>query len=146
MKVILTKDVPKIGRRGELKDIADGYAKNFLISKGLAILANSSEGKSIAKISKDKVQSHDLQKEKSQKIKSKIENKTIVLKLEKDKNGKAYGSITEKNLLDQIEKKFNVELEKNCFKTHIAFRESGEYNLTAHLPEGIKAEIKVKIE
>ncbi len=112
MKVILTKDVKAQGKKGDLIDVSDGYANNFLLKKGLAILAtkqaiNELEGKKGAEEYK-----RNQEELKASNIAERLKEVKVSLKAKAGKEGKLFGSITSKDVADALKAQFNITVDK----------------------------------
>ena len=112
MKVILTKDVKAQGKKGDLIDVSDGYANNFLLKKGLAILAtkqaiNELEGKKGAEAYK-----RNQEELKASNIAERLKEVKVSLKAKAGKEGKLFGSITSKDVADALKAQFNITVDK----------------------------------
>ena len=143
MKIILLQDVKNIGKKGQIKDVPDGYARNFLLAKKLATVATS-EG--VAHVQKENEKKQILlqqQKDQAKKIAEALDRKKFIIKA-RAKDGKLFGSITAKDILGEI-KKMNLEIpEKSISVGHI--RELGEHEVKISLDFGIKATIILIVE
>ncbi|MDO8443663.1 MAG: 50S ribosomal protein L9 [Candidatus Azambacteria bacterium] len=144
MKIVLLKDVPSLGKRGDAKDVSDGYGHNFLIKKGLAEILTSQVTK---KLETEKGRQEKLAAELTKSVtdlKEKIEKIKIVLKTKIGESGKIFGSVTPAVLLAEL-KKNNIKIEKNQILSK-PLKTMGEHKIKIKLPQGIEAELKVVIE
>ena len=144
MKVLLIKDVKGLGKAGEIKNVKDGYARNFLIPKGFAKLATDSVIKAWQKEQKKKEE--ELKKEitKINKLKEKIENTTLIIKHKLGANGQLYGAVTNKEVASELSKQ-GIEIDKK----HIEMKQIksvGEYDIDIKLGHGIHANLKLIVE
>lgn len=143
MKVVLLADVKKIGKKGEIKDVSDGYARNFLLAKKLAEIATPG---SIAHVAKQEAQKKAEAAElaaKQQKIVAALSGVQVTLKA-KSKGGKLFGSITAKNVAAALLQAGHVVSEKAISAGHI--KELGEHEVRIDFGQGLKTSIKVKVE
>lgn len=145
MKIIFLKDVPKVGRRGEVKKVSDGYARNFLIVKGFAEIATNS---SIKKITREQT----LQKEKKEKIheefytlKEALIDGGVVIRKKTDEKGHLYSKVTAEEIIEAL-KKVNLpdKFDKKMIKIKTQIKTLGEHEVKIHF--GKKEEITLKIE
>jgi len=145
MKVILIEDVKKIGKKGELVEVKQGFAQNFLIPKKLALIANKANLKTYENNRKQQKikEAHD--KNDAMEIAKKLEEDKLEIPTKCGKTGKLYGSITSQNIADEINKKFKVELDKRKIELEHPIKELGKYKVKAKLFPGITANIKVEI-
>ncbi len=142
MKVILKQDVRKIGRKGEIKDVADGYARNFLLAKGLADLATPQIVEKVRQEEAKNKAGFAKAKEESLVLAKKLAAENIIVKA-RGKDGKLFGSVSTKDvLLAMAAKGFDVS-EKNL--GHIALKNIGVHKIDISLEQGIKATVSVEV-
>ena len=145
MKVILLKDVKGTGKAGELKEVSDGYAKNFLFKKNLAIEGtkgnvNDLNQKKAAKEHGDKVAEAE-----AKEVKEQLKQKGIVMKA-KAGEGKLFGSITSKDISDQIKKELNIDVDKRKIMLKEPIKELGPTVVEIKLHSRVTAKLRVTIE
>lgn len=143
MKVILLQDVKKVGKKGEVKEVADGYARNFLIARKLAVAASE---KSMSVLGQQKAEEAKLDKENKEaatQMKNKIENKEFVFKVNA-KDGKVFNSISTKQIAETLAKDgFDVDKRKFIDKEPIT--SLGYSKVRVELYKDVIATIKVKL-
>ncbi len=146
MKVILTQDVKGSGKAGELVNVSDGYARNFLLKKGLAIEANAAAIN--AKQTKDSAVAHHAQVEidTAKETAKKLEGKTITVKAKAGANGKLFGSITSKEIAEELTKCYKVEVNKKKISLSSDVKTYGEFSFEVKLHAGINATMKLIVE
>lgn len=146
MKIVLTKEVEKLGSFGDLINVKDGYAKNFLIPGGFALIASPGNVKQIeiAKKSKIKVEARNI-KEASE-LAEALNGTKIIFKVKASPEGKLYGSITNKDIAEKILsfKKIEVDRKKIELEDHI--KETGNYEIELKLYKDIKCAVNVSVE
>ncbi len=143
MQVIFLQDVKNVAKRGQIKDVPDGYARNFLLARKLATLATPAE---MAKVKQDqdkKKMQIALEKQEIQKLATAVDGKRIVIKA-RAKDKKLFGSITPKDISLEIRKLGLAIPEKALAPDHI--RELGERKVKINFEFGISASITVVIE
>ena len=145
MKVILLKDVKGTGKQGDIKEVADGYAKNFLIKKGLAAVAdnqalNELEGRKAS--AQHKV---DVALGEAQAISDKISGKTVSITAKAGEGGRLFGSVTSKEISTELEKQFGVKIDKKKL-TVADIKAFGTYEVVAKLYTGVVAKFKVSVK
>lgn len=145
MKVILTQDVKGQGKKGDLINVSDGYARNFLFPKNLAIEANQPN----LNVLNQKKQAEKNKKEKevseAKELAQKIGQLTVSLKAKAGENGKLFGSITSKDISEQLKKQHKIDLDKRKIALDEAIKTLGTVEVDVRLHEGIVAKLKVKI-
>lgn len=144
MKVILQKDVLNLGDAGDVKEVADGYARNFLIPRRFAVRAN--EGNTKAAVHQKKLA--DLKREKRVKVMkdlaASIDGKTYEVKVKVGENDKLFGSVTTNDIANAM-KKTGIELDKRKIDLGEPLKALGEFKLKVRLAEGVIPTIIVKV-
>lgn len=143
MKVIMLSDVKKVGKKGEIKEVADGYARNFLIAKGLAIVASETSKKVLDKENAEKAAEDKALKEKAQKLAEELKNKEFVFHVNA-KDGKVFNSISPKQIEEEL-KKQGYTIDKRKFIDHEPINTLGYSNVKVELYKGVIGNIKVKL-
>ena len=141
MKVIFIKDLKNQGKKGEIKEVKDGYAKNFLIKNGYAVKETK---ETLTKLKRDKQTEEKEIKEnikKAEKLKKELETKTYKFQVKTGKNDKVFGSISAKQIKDEIGK--NID-KKQINITH-PIQSLGFHNVEINLYKDIKAIIKIEV-
>jgi len=142
MKVILLRDVEKLGKRFDVKDVADGYARNFLLPKGLAKQATEAA----IKQSEIEKKAAELAAEMDLKVAEEgvvaLDGQEIEIKAKISEDGKLYGAITPVKLVKILKEK-GFEIKKNQIKLSTPIKEVGEYDVALELSHGLEATIKI---
>ena len=145
MKVILKADVKGHGKKGDLVNASDGYAKNYLIPKGLAVVADKTSINELEN-RKSADQYHKNQEEmRAKELADKLEGKKITFRLKAGENGKLFGSITAKDVAEQIKMQLHLEVDKKKVHMNDAIKTLGISNVTVKVYPGISAEVKVEV-
>jgi len=142
MKIILLQDVENLGKKDEIKEVADGYARNFLLPKKLAIIATKGAIKQLEL--KKEIEAKKAEKElmKIQEIAKNLDGLEIEIPVKIDENGQIYGSITALKL-SKILKEKGFDISKKQIKLEEPIKEVGEYDIVVELPHGLEAKVKV---
>lgn len=145
MKVIFTKDLRGQGKRGEIKEVKDGYAKNFLIKNGYASqLTDSTLGKYNRECAIQKEQDDNMRSE-AIKIKELIEKEELIFTVKTGKNDQVFGSISSKQIKDELEKKgYNIDKKQVVFDHAVS--SLGYHEVKINLYKEIFAKVKVKLQ
>ncbi len=145
MKVILIKDVKGSGKAGQVLDVADGYARNFLLAKGYAIEAtakniNDLEGKKAS-------QQHklDVAKADAEAAAAKLNGKSLTIKAKAGQGGKLFGSVTTTTLCDMIKSQFGVDVDKKKIVLNSDIKAYGDYDFEIKMTQGVSAKMTVKV-
>jgi len=147
MRVLFKENVINVWRAWEIKDVSDGYARNFLIPQKKAVAITKKQEEEIIKKEKLKEQKRRELIENKAKIIKEINNENLVFKVKKWQNWKIFGSIWEKDILSKLNKKFNINLEKKHIKMmdwHI--KKTWTFDVYVKLWENNIAKIKVTVE
>ena len=144
MKVVLKQDVKSLGKKGELVNVSDGYARNFLFPKNLAVEANAqamSELKNKEQAEKYRIETETAAAKADA---AKIEGKTVKIVAKAGQNGKLFGSVTAKEIAAQIKADFKVELDKRKIDVN-DIKSFGTFSATARLNHGVTASFFVQV-
>lgn len=145
MKVVLNKDIKGIGKKLQIVEVSEGYARNYLLPRKLATVAdNKSLGEAKSKNEAAKFKKETEIKE-AKITKEKLEKGYIKFKHKIGSNGKLFGSITEKDIAEEIEKVYGVKIDKKKINLKIAIKELGSYTAEVKLHEGIVANVKISV-
>ncbi|MFH1990365.1 MAG: 50S ribosomal protein L9 [Patescibacteria group bacterium] len=144
MKIALLKDVPNLGKRGDIRDVSDGYGRNFLIKNKLAEILTSQVAKrlDIEKNRQEKIATEV--KKSAANLKEAIENTKLTLKAKIGESGQMFGSITPTALLAEL-KKNNIKIEKSQILSK-PIKTLGEHKIKIKLPQEMEAELQIVIE
>ena len=145
MKVILKKDFDELGAEGEIKEVKDGYARNFLIPNGIAMLASESNIKSFEEIKKQRRRKILKEIEDSKKLSEILEKENLVIAVKSGEDGKIYGSVTAQMIFDELTAKGygHIDRKKIILKEHI--KNLGEHTVTIKLHSNVIASLKVTV-
>ena len=145
MKVLLLQDVKGQGKKGELVDVNDGYARNFLFPKKMAVEANK-QNMSLLQGRKDSANfKKEQDKEKANELKDKISKIMLTIKVKSGENVKIFGSITSKKISTELKKQHNIEIDKKKIMLKEAIKEQGTFTIEIKLYEGIIGKLKINI-
>ncbi len=145
MKVIFLKDVKGSGKKNEVKNVADGYARNMLIPKGLAIEANAKNMAELAGQQSSAQHKIDLEIQAAKDAAGKIKGKKVNIKAKAGSNGKLFGSVTAGNIADAINEQLGVKVEKKKITLSSDIKNFGSYNAVIKLYNGIAEKIDVEV-
>ena len=146
MKVILTKDVEKIGSFGEIINVKDGYAKNFLIPTGMAILSTPGNLKQMDLIKKSKVKVEAKSIKEASEIAEQLNGLKVIFKVKSSSEGKMYGSITNKDIADKILSFKKIEVDRKKIDLEDTIKELGDYEIDIRLYKDVKCNVIVSVE
>jgi large subunit ribosomal protein L9 len=146
MKVIFTKDQPGGGKKGELKEVSDGYAKNFLIAKGFAQFATPEIQAKIAKEQKEATVKQQKEIARAAALKSDVEKKVFIVQVKVGNKGQVFSGVHEKDIAEAINKKMGMELDKHQVDLAKPIKEIGEHKVKVKLAPNVTAQVTVKVE
>ncbi|WP_198305824.1 50S ribosomal protein L9 [Arcobacter vandammei] len=145
MKVLLIKDVKSLGKAGEIKEVADGYGKNFLIGKGLALHAtNEVLARHNAEQKKAKAKEEDEIKE-AKELAEKLNSTKLTIRHKVGANGHLIGSVTNKEVSEELEKQFSIMIDKKSITVDNKLKTVGIYEVVCKLGHSISATLKIDI-
>lgn len=146
MKVILLQDVKGTGKKNQLVNVSDGYARNFLFTKKLAVEATVDNLQKLKEFNA----SQDLKKqreiENAKELAKKIETIKISVKVKSGDTGKIFGGVTSANISDELKKQHNIDVDKKRILLEEPIKILGAYTVNIKLYEGINAKLKVNVE
>ena len=145
MKVILLQDVAAIGRRGEIKEVSDGYARNFLLPRKLAMPATPVAIAGIAAEKSRRDQEQEKQTAAYQGMSEKLRNTALTLKTKIGEKGKAFGSITTAKIRDAL-KRQGIAVEKEWIMLTEPIKTMGEHSVEIKFPHGIVGKAKLTVQ
>jgi len=146
MKVILLSDVKNVGKKGEIKEVSDGYARNFLLPKGLAVEATEGNLKHLLDEKKQVRNKEERIKKKSAELLNKLSQKMWRIRVKAGSAGKLFGSLTSSHIAEMLSKATGEDIDRRWIKVKKPIKEIGTHEIDVKLPGGVKGKIKVKIE
>ena len=146
LKVILTQDVKSLGKKGELVNASDGYARNFLFPRKLAVEANAQAMNELK--NRESAEKYRLETElkNAKEVAAKINGKTVKLTAKAGQGGKLFGSVTGKDISALIKRDFGFDVDKRKIVTKSDIKSFGTFTAEARLFTGIVAQFSVKVE
>jgi large subunit ribosomal protein L9 len=145
VRVVLKQEVRGLGRPGDVKDVADGYAQNFLLPKGLAIEASAGELKRVAQERASVQAKQDRSHSDAEALAKKLNDVTLLFKLKSGDQGKTFGSVTTKEIADALKREHKIDLDPR--KIHAdPLRTLGVHKVEVRLATDVRANVAVAIE
>ncbi|MFJ5771941.1 50S ribosomal protein L9 [Psychrobacillus sp. NPDC093180] len=145
MKVVFLKDVKGKGKKGEIKNVADGYAHNFLLKNKLAVEANTAAISALEGQKKKSEKEAAEELAEAKKLKEVLEQLTVELKAKSGSDGRLFGSVTTKQIAAQLEKSHDIKLDKRKMELDDAIRALGYTNVPVKLHHEVVATLKVHV-
>ncbi|MBC5998168.1 50S ribosomal protein L9 [Romboutsia ilealis] len=145
MKVILLKDVKGTGKKGEMKEVSDGYARNFLLPKKMAVVADNTAVKELNE--KNKAAENKAQKEYEAAVElgKKMEEMNIVIYSKSGEGGRLFGSITSKDIAEQLKKQHDIVVDKRKVLLNEPIRVLGSTNVEIKIHQKVITKIRVDV-
>lgn len=145
MKVILLKDIKELGKTGEIKELADGYARNYLIPRGMAAEATKEKIKETEE--KNLKVQKNIQKEilVAEDLKQKLQGKTIKISLKTGGGDKLFGAVTTKEIAELLDKQLKIKIDKKKIEFAEPIKHLGEYEIKIKLYPAVQAEVKLVV-
>ena len=144
MKVILLDDVTKVGRRGEVRDVSDGYARNFLIPKKLALSATAGNLKNLEQIKRQQDAKADRIKADAEALRAKIEALVYEERRQASEEGKLFGSVTSQDIAEFLDK-HGIKVERRRIHLDEPIKTLGETSVPIRLHQDVTAQFKVSV-
>lgn len=145
MKIILLQDVKSLGKQGEIVDVSDGYARNFILPKKVGVEANSKNMNDLKlqKANEEKRAQELL--EAAKELAKVLETKEVVVKMKSGEGGKTFGSISSKEIAAEAKKQCDLELDKKKIQLPEPIKALGAYEVNVKLHPKVSAKLKVKV-
>ena len=145
MKIILTKDYEKLGNAGDIVNVKDGFAKNFLIPNNIALFATRGNINQMEIVKKSLVKKEVKNIEDAKQMATLLTDLKLTFTVNSSPEGKLYGSITNKDIAEKILEERKVEIDKKKIELAEHIKEVGEYDVEVKLYKDVKAEIKIVV-
>ena len=146
MKVILQKDVKGLGKSGDVVNTSDGYARNYLLPKGFAIEASSGNLNTIQQQKQAEAKRKAEEQGEAEKLKERLEKVTLHMKAKSGEAGRLFGSITNKEIAEFLEKQHGISLDKRKIQMTEPIRELGETIVEVKIYPGVTGNLKIKVQ
>jgi len=146
MKVILQADVKGHGKRGDYVEVSDGYARNYLIPRGIALEASNANLNILKGKRESQLHREERELEDAQKIAEKLGGITLVIKAKAGDNGKLFGSVTTKEIAEMLKSKHKIEIDKRKLVLTEGLKSIGEHELEVKLHPQVHTKLKILLE
>ena len=144
MEVILKKDFITLGYEGDICKVKDGYARNYLIPRNIAVIKNAGNLKTLAQMQKSLEKKRAKRKMEAEILKGKIVDISVMIPVKVAENGKLYGSVSPQNIVDALKEK-EIDISKKDVHMDKHIKELGEYEIEIKLYHSVNANIKINV-
>jgi len=146
VKVLLVKDVKGLGKAGEVKDVADGHGRNYLLPRGLAVQATPEALKRVSQLKKAAEKREERVAEETRRLSETIESTELVLKAKVGEQHRLYGSITSADIAEALAEKIGREIDKRKVILEEPIKHTGTYEVPIRLGHELEPKVKVIVE
>ncbi len=146
MKILLIKDFDKLGKKGDIKEVKNGYARNFLIPQGIAIEATPSKIKHFKDIEYQRRGKYEKEKEHALSLKEKLDGLYLTFSLKTAQEGRHFGAVTTHDISDMIKECVNIEIDHHVIKLDHLLKKAGQYDIELSLHPEVKASVHLDIK
>ena len=146
MKIVLLEDVKALGKKGEVVETSEGYARNFLLKKGVAVEANQANMKELDEKSKSKERKALIEYEEAVLLGKQMENVNIQIEVKSGEGGRLFGSITSKEIAEQLKKQKNIDIDKRKILMDEPIRTLGSTLVEIKLHQKVTTKIRVDVK
>lgn len=144
-KLLLVEDVEALGRSGDIVSVRPGYARNFLLPQGFAVVASKSALRMQAKLQEERKQRAIVDRQESEKIAGSLADVNVETIVKVDHDGNMYGSVSAAEIVELLQQQANITLEKRAIQLKHAIKELGEHKINVKLKEGVISSFNLKI-
>lgn len=144
MKVILKTDVKKVGKRGEVVEVADGYGRNFLIARGLAVPVTAHSMEILEKQKEEEAAEDAAEKQRAEELAKRLEGIMLEFKVN-SKNGRVFGSVSTKAIVEQLRSQYDIHLDKRKFIDNYSISGLGDAKVRVELYKGVIGTVNIHI-
>lgn len=145
MKVILKQDIKGVGKKDQIINANDGYARNYLFPKNLAVPADKGNLNNLQSKKSSEEHRKELEKEAALETAKKIEGILLKLPVKSGENGKVFGSVTAKEIADSLEKQYNIKVDKKKINLQEPIKNLGTFNIEIKLYDGVITKLKLHV-
>src|SRR5579859_7865888 len=146
MKLVLVKDVPSLGKVGDVKEVANGYARNYLLPKGMAVEATAGQLQRLQVQRDAEARRADRVRKDNDSLATRLADVTVTLKAKVGDQSRLYGSITSKDLADAIQKQAHIEIDRHKIELDEPIRTLGTHQVPIHIAGDLHPKVTVVIE
>lgn len=146
MRVILLDNVEGVGKTGETRDVKDGYGRNFLVPRGLAMPATTGNIKKVQEKAKLVVDKREKDLKTAGFLKTRLEETPLAIKKKSGVDGKLFGSVTSKDVVDAVKKGLDLDIDRRSIKFAEPIKTTGVHTVEVHLEKSVSAQLRLEVE
>lgn len=146
MKIILKQDVPNLGQAGDVEEVADGYARNYLIPQGMAVRATKGALRDFEHRQKVQANKHKRMKKGAEALARRLTAQTLTFEVKVGETGQLYGSITTGDIAEALQEEIGEEIDRHDIPLSEPIREVGEHYVPVHLMEDVDPQVRVVVK
>ena len=145
MKVILLDNIKGVGKKDEIINASDGYARNYLLPKKLAVEANAENMSKLNNKKESAIYKKDQEKQNAEELAKKLKGIMLKIKVKAGENGKIFGGVTSKEISENLKNQYNFAVDKKKIELKDTIKTLGSFNVSIKLFEGITANLRVEV-
>ena len=146
MKVILLENVENVGKKGETQEVKDGFGRNFLIPRHLAVTATKGNIENLQQHVRKLIDRKERDVKTAEATKQRLNEALLTIKHKAGQDGKLFGSVTVKELAEAIKQMLGIEVDRKSIRLDEPIKMTGAYTIDVHLEKGVSAQVKVEVE
>jgi large subunit ribosomal protein L9 len=145
MKIVLREDVKNVGQKGDIKEVADGYARNFLIPKGLALFANKGVVAQASSMRKAREARELKERNEATELAAKVASATVTVSARVGTEGKLFGSVKPVEIINAVSSQLGIQLDRHALRIENTIKSLGAHEVEVHLHPEINATLKLDV-
>ncbi len=145
MKVILQQEVKKLGKKGDILEVSEGYARNFLLPQKLAIEATAGNVNAVKQQKAAQVHKEQRANDEAKVLASQLTKVSVTIPVKTGEGGKVFGSVTAKDIADALQNQYKIEIDKRKIELKDAIKSLGSYSVTVRVHPEITGKIEVNV-
>jgi len=146
MRLILLDNIEGVGKKGETREVRDGYGRNFLVPRGLAVPATSGNIKKVQEQAKTIIGKREKDLKTAAFIKQRLEETPLSIKKKAGVDGKLFGSVTAKDVVEAVKLALDLDVDKRTIRLDDPIKTTGVHTVEVHLERGVEAQLRLEIE
>jgi len=146
MRVILLENVDGVGKKGETRDVRNGYGRNFLVPRGLAMPATSGNLKKVQEQAKTIMGKREKDLKSAAVVKERLEATPLIIKKKSGLDGKLFGSVTAKDVVEAAKLALDLEIDRRAIRLDEPIKTTGLHTVEVHLERGVEAQLRLEVE